>query len=188
MKKLLIILAILPTLLFGQENVSLPMNNGIIEYSKIVQVENKTKSEIYLLVKEWISDNHKSTKYVTDLDDKEAGSLIIKDLSFLSQKIGKKYYAVNVNQTIKVEIKEGRFKVTITPSTFSFKEMSSNFFTAGQFFDSEIDVNNFVVTSDTPKKEINDRNSFLKLMDENEKSILLSLEKYVTKSTKQDNW
>lgn len=86
-----------------------------ISFEKVIQVDSVKKNDIYNGLKEWIGMNYRSAKSVIEVDDKEAGLIIISPRKDYS--IGKLQYMCydgTIKYTIKFQIKEGRFKVTIT--------------------------------------------------------------------------
>lgn len=73
MKVLTVLLLFHSSLLFAQNsdnNVSLPLQDGKITYSEIVNVDSATKNQLYSRAKEWISKSFKSSKNVIQLDEK----------------------------------------------------------------------------------------------------------------------
>ena len=80
MKKLLLLLLIIPFSLTSQELVK-----DIYGYSKIYQVKDKSQDEIHKLVKEWVGKNFKSPKEITLYDDKD--KIIIQNKFKMSPRI-----------------------------------------------------------------------------------------------------
>jgi hypothetical protein len=185
MKKLLLLLALIPFIAYAQ-NDSIPMKNGKIEYSGVVSAPGKTKNEIYITVKQWISETHKSSKYVIDLDDKDAGIIIIKDNIFLSNVVGKqkKFYNISSFQTIKIEIKDERFKYT-----FSDFELGYTFMDFWGIHIGKLDAERFFVNDTSPKNEVSARVEALSLLDNKMKGLASELNKFVNSSINgNDNW
>lgn len=92
--------------LFAQERLS---------FEKVITVDSIKKNDIYNGLKEWVGMNFVSAKNVIELDDKEAGLIIVNPLRDYT--IGKLQYLCYdgyIKYSIKMQIKEGRFKVVIT--------------------------------------------------------------------------
>lgn len=103
----------LGTILFAQES-QIPIVDGKIEYSKVFEFKGKSKKELYLLSKEWISEYYKSSKAVTDFDDLESGKIYCKGLATYLFKDHFVQVDVRVEHTLKIFIKEERVKVVFT--------------------------------------------------------------------------
>lgn len=86
-----------------------------VSFTGVVQVPGATKAELYSRAREWFANNFGSSKAVLEMDDREIGKLI-----------GRAYepfgWEANVMvtlpsrlwRTIKVEVKDGRYRYTIT--------------------------------------------------------------------------
>jgi len=100
--------------------VSLFMCSGLmaqepISFEKVIKVDSIKSTIIYNGLKEWIGMNYRSAKAVIQVDDKEAGLLIISPRKEYSiSKLQYLCYDGTIKYTVKFQIKEGRFKVTIT--------------------------------------------------------------------------
>lgn len=88
-------------------------DNNEIEYSEVVQVEGMTKTELYNAARLWYADYFQDSKEVLELDDREGGVLI-------GTGWGDLYYRSNIGlskqklwKTIKIQVKDGRYKYTI---------------------------------------------------------------------------
>ncbi len=100
--------------------ISLFMCSGVlaqepIGFEKIIKVDSVKNNIIYNGLKEWIGMNYRSAKSVIEVDDKEAGLIIISPRTDYS--IGKLQYMCyegSIKYTIKFQVKDGRFKVVIT--------------------------------------------------------------------------
>lgn len=108
MKKTLIlaIISLCVSGLFAQEKLS---------FEKVITVDSLKKNEIYNGLKEWIGMNFVSAKTVIEVDDKEAGLIIANPLRTYSfGKLQYNCYDGNIRYSIKIQIKDGRYKVFIT--------------------------------------------------------------------------
>jgi hypothetical protein len=108
MKKTLIlaIISLCVSGLFAQEKLS---------FEKVIPVDSIKKNELYNGLKEWIGMDFVSAKNVIEVDDKDAGLIIVnplKDYSF--GKLQYICYDGNIRYSIKIQIKDGRFKVVVT--------------------------------------------------------------------------
>jgi hypothetical protein len=86
-----------------------------ISFEKVIKVDSVKSNAIYNGLKEWIGMNYRSAKSIIEVDDKEAGLLIIsprKDYSI--GKLSYMCYDGTIKHTIKFQIKDGRFKVVVT--------------------------------------------------------------------------
>ena len=93
----------------------LPLKDGKVTYSDVVQLQGLSKDEIYNRVKHWFINTYNSSKDVIQLDDKENGEIIGKGC-FRALWMIRFYSAqsVNVWKTIKIQIKNDRLKYEIT--------------------------------------------------------------------------
>lgn len=78
MKKLIIFFAFLPLLSFGQSTY-FPKDSitGDVMYSQIVEIA-KTKDQLFTDSKAWVSDAFNSYKGVVEIEDREAGKIVVK--------------------------------------------------------------------------------------------------------------
>jgi hypothetical protein len=110
MKKLvlIILIAICSSSAFSQSETSVfPLNpdTGEIYYSEVINVEGKTKDDLFLSAKTWFVNAFKSSNDVIQLNDKEEGVIIGKGLLELNKGI--------VNFSVKLSVKEERYKYEI---------------------------------------------------------------------------
>lgn len=125
MKKILLLIILsTPLALFAQNNEKLdhvnpiysdyfPLDNGLISFSEVVNVEGKTKNELYLNANEWIVHTFNSAKDVIQFNDKDAGKIICKTLTSIS--FGKGWNKVTLDPIyflVTIEVKDGRYKIT----------------------------------------------------------------------------
>lgn len=109
MKKLFFILAILlPLVMMAQDAEPLTI-------SEVIQVEGKSKAEIYSGLRIWVATTYKSAQKVIQMDDKESGTLIIK--AIFNYKKGGMFYSAyegHVSYTLKLQAKDGRFRAEMS--------------------------------------------------------------------------
>lgn len=92
-----------------------------LSYDRVIKVDTTlTKLDIYNGLKEWFGMNFVSDKRVLEIDDKDAG-LIIGNAATEYDKGGLIYlcYGGALKYTIKVQIRDGRFRVEVTNFTHS---------------------------------------------------------------------
>jgi hypothetical protein len=80
--------------------------SGQVQYSGIVQVPNVNASQLYTALRVWFADIFKDSRSVLEVDDKESGILM-----------GRGWTTVIAGElwfSIKVQIKDGRYKYTIS--------------------------------------------------------------------------
>jgi hypothetical protein len=102
---------------FGQEY---EMESKIV--TGIFEVNDKTKSDLFSEINKWISINYKSSKNVIQLNDKEAGVIIIKGTNevqyenawkelYKKKGIIPKYSNLKINHLIEINIKDNKFRI-----------------------------------------------------------------------------
>jgi len=112
MKKLFFLILFLPLFAFSQE------------YSEVVEVPGKNIDQLYATAREWFAETFNSANNVLQMDDPVAGKLIGKGSTHISES----YIAGGIvkvpitmdwypNFTIKVSIKDGKYKCDITDIT-----------------------------------------------------------------------
>jgi len=123
---LIILLAIYPIFLFGQQNemnfelplykMDLPVDEetGLITFVYVFKAENSTKEGLYYKALDWFTEKYNAVDQVLWINDKENGELFGKpftDIMILEAGMGemeKMYY------TIRIYLKEGRYKCVVT--------------------------------------------------------------------------
>lgn len=110
MKKSLFLLLLLLACSLGAKSQELYV------MSKVIKVDSSlTKESIYNKIKEYVGMEFVSAKKGIQVDDKDAGLIIINALQEYSY--GKLVYIASdgyLNYTLKIQIKNGRFKVEVT--------------------------------------------------------------------------
>ena len=87
---------------------------GKLAYQGIVPVPGASKEALFVRAHEWVSATFRSAKDVVQLDDKQAGVLVVKGC-YIPTSIGSTgIYATYYWHTVKIEVKDGRFRYTIT--------------------------------------------------------------------------
>jgi hypothetical protein len=107
MRKLLFIVIILFSLMAKAENP--------ISFSEVIQVEGTSKDIIYNNIMAWIGDNYNSPKDVISISDKSSGLIVLNGtMNYKHKGMGYLCYEGWVDYSIKIQIKDNRFKVTIS--------------------------------------------------------------------------
>lgn len=88
----------------------------LITYSEVVIMDSTiNKNELYSRAREWFAKAFKSSINVIQMDDKENGKIIGKGLTQVYHKsFGKSYPSGNINFTISLYLKDGKYKYEIT--------------------------------------------------------------------------
>ncbi len=126
MKNILLIFLILSfSSLIAQEELykrELPLNDdNRIEFEEIIEIPNKTKTDLYLLSKTWIIENYNSANDVIQMDDKEAGKIISKGIySYLQYGIDYKLHHI-----LKIYTKDGKVKINLSSLYFHYSFMDA---------------------------------------------------------------
>ena len=151
----------------GQEKLFdiLPLTDGIVTYSEVVQIEEVNKDELYLRAKKWFVTTFNSAKDVIQLDDKENGEIIGKG-SFRIP-----FYSINpvINHTLTILVKDGRFKYVITDLIYNDDQGNKS------------SIENCTYITNSAKKKLYPK------IDEEINSLIISL-KNDMKTKQTDNW
>ncbi len=158
----------------------LPLKDGKVNYSGVVTIDSVNKDELYNRSNLWFVDTYKSSKDVIQLDDKANGNLV-----------GKGYFDVywmysfvmgldvSIWHTVKLQFKDGKYKYEIYDFNVKYY-VSSDQYTSGHYVDEPLETWN-----NSRKKNM------LKLypkIDEQVKSMISSLEKYVRTKPIIEKW
>jgi hypothetical protein len=110
------IISINSSLSYGQE---FEMEEKTI--TGIFEMESKTKSELFSSINKWISINYNSAKDVIHLNDKEAGTIIVKGIIEVKYKYlfktiypnspHRDYKTTKLNHLIEINVKDSRYRV-----------------------------------------------------------------------------
>ena len=89
--------------------------NESLTYQQVIPAEGKTKEQLYVMLNYWATATFKDKQAIT-LNDKDAGVIIISStLEAIADHTGTLYrYIVNITPIIRIDIKEGRIRVTYT--------------------------------------------------------------------------
>lgn len=163
-------------------------NDIQVEFSRVIKTDSVGKTNLFVTINDWFATNFKSANDVIQMADKEAGVIIGKGNFSYSYEIDKslfgsyKYFSGFVDFTIKVYIKDNRYKVELF--NFSHKAINNSGYPL-----SLGEITNIVTKAPLKmqQKYYNDvwNDIILKIKSHSE-SIFISLEK-TTKEIKNKN-
>ena len=107
MKKLLMFLVLLVSLVANAQDKPL-------SYSEVIQVEGKNQAQIFGGLKEWVATNYVNGKAVTQMEDPTTGTIILKALFPFNKGGVYKAYEGKVDYMLKLQAKDGRFRVEMS--------------------------------------------------------------------------
>lgn len=85
-----------------------------LSFSEVIQVEGKTKAEIFGGLRQWVATYYVNGKAVTQMEDAESGTIILK-AAFPFKKGGMySSYTGNIDYLLKLQAKDGRFRVEMS--------------------------------------------------------------------------
>ena len=106
----------------------LPLQNGLVNYSEVVQVDSISKDELYIRAKRWFVNTYKSANHVIQLDDKESGDIMGKGFFKTSWQVT--FYAfsdIEVHHTVSIQVKEGRYRYEIASFRIQYDVAASQY-------------------------------------------------------------
>ncbi|MBR1395575.1 MAG: DUF4468 domain-containing protein [Prevotella sp.] len=100
------------------EGLTLDKNESLT-YQQVIQAEGKTKQQLYVALNYWATATFKDHNAIT-LNDKEAGCIIISStIPGIVEHMGTiSKYTVSITPIIRLDIKEGRVRVTFTVQNY----------------------------------------------------------------------
>ena len=89
--------------------------NEALTYQQVIEVPGKTKEQLYVALNYWVTATFKDKQAIT-LNDKEAGCIIVSStIDAIADHTGTLFrYVVSITPLIKLDIKEGKVRVTYT--------------------------------------------------------------------------
>lgn len=127
---LLMIFLFVSANLFSQETETfIPKNDkNLAEYSEVVEVQNMSKSELFISALEWFNKTYESGKAVIQTSDKEGGMIIgnANSQTLIYNNAGFKKDGGYFSYTISVYCKDTKFKYVIDNITYNKGEMVLN--------------------------------------------------------------
>ena len=93
--------------------------NESLTYQQVVEAPGKTKSQLYVALNYWVTATFKDKQAIT-LNDKEAGCIIISSTipNIVSHTGTLNKYSVSITPVIRLDIKDGRIRVTYTVQNY----------------------------------------------------------------------
>lgn len=93
--------------------------NQSLTYQQVIEMPGKTKDQIYQTLHLWATATFNDPNAIT-FSDKESGTLILRStMPNIASHMGTlNRYIVNITPVMKIDIKEGRFRVTTTVQTY----------------------------------------------------------------------
>lgn len=106
-------------------NVLLDKNNSMT-FSEVIDCGNQTKSQLYVIINYWFTQSFNDANAVVKLNDKELGCIIGQGFvgGVAEHTGGMNHYSVNLRPTIKVDIKDGKVRVTYTLQGFYVSKLA----------------------------------------------------------------
>lgn len=100
------------------ENIVLDKNESLT-YQEVIEAKGKTKQQLYVALNYWATATFKDHQAIT-LNDKEAGCIIISStIPNIVEHMGTlNKYSVSITPVIRIDIKEGRVRVTYTVQNY----------------------------------------------------------------------
>lgn len=94
--------------------------NQSLTYTQIIECENKTKDQLYVILNYWVTASFNDANSVIQLNDKELGCIIAQGyLSDIAGHMGgMNAYDVSVKPIIKMDIKDNKVRVTYTVQNY----------------------------------------------------------------------
>lgn len=89
--------------------------NGNLTFQQIIDAPGKTKEQLYIMMNYWATSTFKDKQSIT-LNDKESGTIIINATmeNIANHTGGLNQYSVSITPVIKIDIKDGKVRVTYT--------------------------------------------------------------------------
>jgi len=93
--------------------------NESLTYQQVIEAAGKSKQQLYVALNYWVTATFKDKQAVT-LNDKDAGCIIISStIDGIADHTGTlNRYVVSITPVIKIDIKEGRVRVTYTVQNY----------------------------------------------------------------------
>lgn len=93
--------------------------NQSLTYQQVIEAPGKTKQQLYITLNYWVTATFKDKQAIT-LNDKDAGCIIISStLQNIAEHTGTfNSYSVSITPVIRIDIKEGRVRVTYTVQNY----------------------------------------------------------------------
>lgn len=93
--------------------------NESLTYQQVIEAPGKTKQQLYVALNYWVTATFQDKQAIT-LNDKEAGCIILTStIKGIAEHMGTlNKYAVSISPVIRLDIKEGKVRVTYTVQNY----------------------------------------------------------------------
>ena len=93
--------------------------NEALTYQQVIEIPGKTKEQLYVALNYWVTATFKDKQAIT-LNDKDAGCIIVSStIDAIADHTGTLFrYVVSITPVIKLDIKEGKVRVTYTVQNY----------------------------------------------------------------------
>jgi hypothetical protein len=100
--------------------------NESLSYQQVIEAPGKTKQQLYVALNYWVTATFKDNQAIT-LNDKDAGCIIISSsIDGIADHTGTlNRYVVSITPVIKIDIKEGKVRVTYTVQNYDILKAES---------------------------------------------------------------
>lgn len=100
--------------------------NQSMTYQEVIEAPGKTKQQLYVMLNYWATATFKDKQAIT-LNDKDAGCIIISStIDAIADHTGTLYrYIVNITPVIRIDIKDGKVRVTYTVQNYDVLKVES---------------------------------------------------------------
>ena len=166
------------------------------EYEEVLPV-NLSKAVLWINLKKWVSSNFSSYKHVVDMEDKDAGILIVKWNSNKENPYSS-HWSAQYEATYQIDVRENKYRIKIynstarlKPSDEDYKYMSTESLKQAQ---KELETIMAICESLQGTSTLNLDNQYLKVMESNSryepimravKDSYMTFNSYVLKSLKE---
>ena len=106
--------------------------NESLTYQQVIQAPGKTRQQLYVALNYWVTATFKDNGAIT-LNDKEAGCIIVSStINNIAEHVGTvNRYSVCITPVIRLDIKEGKVRVTYTVQNYDIlADISGGWLTA----------------------------------------------------------
>ena len=117
--------------------------NQSLTYQQVIEAPGKTKEQLYIALNYWATATFKDKQAIT-LNDKEAGCIIISStIDAIADHTGTlNRYVVSITPLIRLDIKDGRVRVTYTVQTYDILKAEDAGWLGGLLDDSRDGIRN----------------------------------------------
>ena len=139
--------------------------NESLTFQEVIQAPGKTSQQLYVLLNYWATATFKDKQAIT-LNDKESGCIIISStLPAIADHTGTvNRYIVNITPVIRIDIKDGRIRVTYTVQNYDVLKAEDGGWLGALFDNTKHDNKSQTIYSDG--KRMNDDKTDRRLYDE----------------------